>query len=70
MALKEHQCPPEDVGDLDASKQVTMKAYSKVIRGEVLAASGDGGATSRVALCFRVSESWVRRIKQQRRFGD
>ena len=44
-----------------------MKAYSKEFRREVLAACDAGGGTREVATRFRVSESWVRRIKQQRR---
>lgn len=44
-----------------------MKAYSKEFRREVLAACDAGRSTSEVALRFRVSASWVRRIKQQRR---
>ena len=44
-----------------------MKPYSIEVRGEVLAAC-DGGEESRlVAVRFKVSESWIRRIKQQRR---
>jgi transposase len=42
-------------------------SYSKEFRGEVLAACDSGEGTKAVALRFRVSESWVRRIKQQRR---
>ena len=44
-----------------------MDAYSKEFRREVLAACDAGGRTSEVALRFDVSESWVRRIKQERR---
>ena len=43
-----------------------MDAYSKEFRREVLAACDAGGKTSKVALRFDVSESWVRRIKQER----
>lgn len=42
-------------------------AYSKEFRGEVLAACDANEGTQAVALRFEVSESWVRRIKQQRR---
>ena len=42
-------------------------AYSKEFRREVLAACDAGGGTREVALRFNVSESWVRRIKQDRR---
>lgn len=42
-------------------------SYSKEFRGEVLAACDAGEGTQAVALRFLVSESWVRRIKQQRR---
>jgi transposase len=44
-----------------------MQPYSKEFRGEVLAACDAGEETGAVALRFEVSESWVRRIKQQRR---
>ena len=44
-----------------------MKAYSKEFRREVLAACDAGGGTREVAMQFDVSESWVRRIKQERR---
>ncbi len=41
--------------------------YSKEFRREVLAACDSGMGTQEVALKFKVSESWVRRIKQERR---
>jgi transposase len=41
--------------------------YSKEFRGEVLAACDAGAGTREAATRFNVSESWVRRIKQQRR---
>ena len=41
--------------------------YSKEFRGEVLAACEANEGTQAIALRFNVSESWVRRIKQQRR---
>lgn len=44
-----------------------MEPYSKEFRGEVLAACDAGEGTQAVALRFKVSESWVRRIVQQRR---
>ena len=44
-----------------------MKAYSPEFRRDVLAACDAGGTTRIVALNFKVSESWVRRIKQERR---
>lgn len=44
-----------------------MDAYSREFRGEVLAACDGNEGTQAVALRFKVSESWVRRIKQQRR---
>ena len=44
-----------------------MRAYSSDIRSRVLE-DCDGGLTTRaVALKYRVSESWVRRLKQRRR---
>lgn len=44
-----------------------MEAYSKEFRREVLSACDAGEGTRSVALRFKVSESWVRRIKQERR---
>lgn len=44
-----------------------MGAYSKEFRREVLSACDSGGGTREMALRFNVSESWVRRIKQERR---
>ncbi len=41
--------------------------YSKERRREVLAACDAGGGTREVATRFGVSESWVRRIKHERR---
>ena len=41
--------------------------YSKEFRREVLAACDAGGGTREVATRFQVSESWVRRIKQEKR---
>lgn len=42
-------------------------AYSKEFRREVLAACDAKLGTRTVALKFHVSESWVRRVKQERR---
>ena len=44
-----------------------MKAYSKEMWRDVLAACDGGAGTRAVALRFDCSESWVRRVKQQRR---
>ena len=44
-----------------------MQSYSKEFRRDVLTACDAGEGTRTVATRFRVSESWVRRIKQQRR---
>lgn len=44
-----------------------MKPYSKELRRDVLAACDAGDGTRVVALRFGVSESWVRRVKQERR---
>jgi len=44
-----------------------MDAYSKEFRRDVLAACDAGEGTRAVALRFDVSESWVRRVKQERR---
>ena len=41
--------------------------YSKEFRREVLSACEAGGGTREVATRFDVSESWVRRIKQEKR---
>jgi len=42
-------------------------AYSKEFRRQILAACDGGLGTQAAALKFEVSESWVRRVKQQRR---
>lgn len=44
-----------------------MEAYPTEFRSEVLAACDANEGTRAIALRFKVSESWVRRIKQQRR---
>jgi transposase len=44
-----------------------MKAYSPEFRRDVLAACDANEGTRAVALRFGVSESWVRRVKQERR---
>jgi transposase len=44
-----------------------MDAYSTEFRGEVLAACDANEGTRVIAVRFKVSESWVRLIKQQRR---
>ena len=44
-----------------------MAPYSKEMRREVLAACDRGEGTRAVALRFKCSESWVRRVKQERR---
>ena len=44
-----------------------MEAYSLEFRREVLSACDAHEGTQAIALRFNVSESWVRRIKQQRR---
>lgn len=44
-----------------------MQPYPKEYRGEVLAACDANEGTRVIAVRFQVSESWVRRIKQQRR---
>lgn len=44
-----------------------MEAYGMKFRAEVLEACDANEGTKAVALRFGVSESWVRRIKQQRR---
>ena len=42
-------------------------AYSQDLRDRILAARDDGMPTKRVAVLFRVSPSWVRRVMQRRR---
>lgn len=44
-----------------------MKPCSKEFRGQVLAACGRGRSTRALTTYFNVSESWVRRIKRDRR---
>jgi transposase len=44
-----------------------MESYSKEFRADVLAARDAGESTHDVALRFKVSKAWVRRIVQQRR---
>ena len=44
-----------------------MDSYTEEFRGEVLAAYDANEGTRDIATRFKVSESWVRRIKQQRR---
>lgn len=44
-----------------------MEPYSTEFRAEVLATCDAGEGTHDVAQRFKVSKSWVRRIKQQRR---
>jgi transposase len=43
-----------------------MRAYSMDLRQRVLADCDDGMATAAVAAKYRVSRSWVRRLKQRR----
>src|ERR1700756_445140 len=44
-----------------------MEAYSKDLRSRVLQDCDSGLSTRVVATKYRVSESWVRRLKQRRR---
>jgi transposase len=44
-----------------------MESYSKELRRDILRASAAGANTKAVALRFKVSESWVRRVKQEHR---
>jgi len=44
-----------------------MQSYSKEMRRDVLVACDAGEGTRAVALKFGCSESWVRRVKQERR---
>lgn len=43
-----------------------MRPYSTDLRDRVLADCADGIKTRAVAVKYRVSESWVRRVKQRR----
>lgn len=44
-----------------------MEPYGAEFRGEVLAACDRGEGTREIAVRYKVSEAWVRRIKQRRR---
>ena len=44
-----------------------MEAYDAELRGEILAACDTNEERRAIALRFNVSESWLRRIQQQRR---
>jgi transposase len=44
-----------------------MKAYTAEFRAEVLAACDANEGTRVIAVRFKVSDSWIRRTKQQRR---
>ena len=44
-----------------------MRAYSKDLRERVLADCDEGMGATAVAAKYRVSESWVRRLKQRRK---
>lgn len=44
-----------------------MKAYSMDLRSRVLEDCDSGLETRQVAVKYRVSESWIRRLKQRRR---
>ena len=55
------------MGNVGSLKEVLMKPYSGEFRREVLAACDSGRGTRETATRFGVSESWVRRIKQERR---
>jgi transposase len=44
-----------------------MRAYSMDLRQRVLADSDEGMGATAVAAKYRVSESWVRRLKQRRK---
>ena len=42
-----------------------MESYSKEMRRDILRAYESGGKTKAIALRFKVSESWARRVKQE-----
>ena len=42
-----------------------MQAYSKEMRRDILAAYAAGDQTKQIALRFKVSEAWCRRVKQE-----
>ena len=52
------------------SQLLPARHYSKEFRDDVLSACDSGKGTREVALLFDVSESWLRRVRQERReFG-
>ncbi|MBM4021674.1 MAG: hypothetical protein FJ284_05415 [Planctomycetes bacterium] len=65
--MREDEHPPGSLGSVGISKAVPLKPYATEFRGAVLAACDRGRSTREVATCFNVSESWVRRVKQERR---
>ncbi|MBM4023377.1 MAG: helix-turn-helix domain-containing protein, partial [Planctomycetes bacterium] len=54
------------MGSVGIPKEVPSKPYATECRGAVLAACDRGRSTREVATRFNVSESWVRRVKQER----
>ena len=57
--------PPGTRGSVGISKGASMQPYSKEFHGEVLAACDRGRSTREGATSFDVSESWIRRVKQE-----
>jgi transposase len=55
------------LGGKSIKEGLVMQAYSIDLRQRVLEDCDAGGSTREVALKYRVSESWVRRLKQRRR---
>ena len=55
------------VGWVHLKEVILMKPYDAEFRGEVLAACDTNEERRLIVLCFKVSDSWVRRIQQQRR---
>lgn len=65
--LAQDQRPAGNLGIASISMEVLVKSYSMEVRGEAFAACGRGRSTREVAASFNASESWVRRVKQERR---
>jgi transposase len=57
----------DSVGWVHLKEVILMKPYDAEFRGKVLAACDTNEERRLIALRFQVSESWVRRIQQQRR---
>jgi hypothetical protein len=65
--MKTHSVEVSRNGKIIHDKEVTMRAYPKLVRLAVLRESDARKSTSQVAREFGFSPSWVRRVKQERR---